>query len=76
MRGQKITFDIRNNSRVLTDSFIAQATPVYNSLSSNIGLKTTSKASLKKELKKKIWKQFLKDPKVTDMKDDLESVRF
>ena len=43
---------------------------------SNIRLKTTSKASLNKELKEYFWKEFLKDPKVTDMKNDIESIRF
>ena len=51
MTSQKITFDIRNNNKFLTDSFIAQAIPIYNSLPSNMRLKTTSKASLMKELK-------------------------
>ena len=51
MTGQKITFDKRKNNKFLTDSFIAQAIPIYNSLPSNIRRKTTSKASLKKELK-------------------------
>ena len=74
MTGQKkVTFDIRKNNKFLTDSFIAQAIPIYNSLPSNIRLKTTSKASLKKEY---FWKEFLKDPKVTDIKDDIESIRF
>ena len=44
--------------------------------SQNIRLKTTSKASLKKQLKEYFWKEFLKDPKVTDIKDDIESIRF
>ena len=42
----------------------------------SIRLKTTSQASLKKELKKYFWKVFLKEPKVTDMKDDIKSIRF
>ena len=42
MTGQKITFDIRKNNKFLTNSFIAQAIPIYNSLPSNIRLKTTS----------------------------------
>ena len=75
-RSKKITFDIRKNNKFLTDSFIAQAIPIYNSLPSNIRRKTTSKASLKKELKEYFWKEFLKDPKVTDIKNDIESIRF
>ena len=75
-RSKKVTFDIRKNNKFLTDSFIAQAIPIYNSLPSNIRLKTTSKASLKKQLKEYFWKEFLKDPKVTDIKDDIESIRF
>ena len=35
------------NNKFLTDSFIAQAIPIYNSLLSNNSLKTTSKSSLK-----------------------------
>ena len=70
MTGQKTTVRYKNN-KFLTDSFIAQAIPIYNSMLSNIRLKTTSEASLKKELK-----EFLKDPKITDMKDDIESIRF
>ena len=58
MKGQKITFDIRKNNKFLTDSFIAQAIPIYNILPSNIRLKTTTKASLKKELKEYFWKKF------------------
>ena len=69
-RSKNITFDIRKNNKFLIDSFIAQAIPIYNSLPSNIRLKTTSKASSKKELK-----EFLKNPKVTDMKDEIESIR-
>ena len=69
-------FDIRKNNKFLTDSFIAHAIPIYISLLSNIRLKTTSEASLKNELKEYFWKEFLKDPKVTDMKDDIESIRF
>ena len=57
----KKTFDIRKNNKFLTESFIAQATPIYNSLPSNIRLKTTSKASLKEELKEYFCKEFLKD---------------
>ena len=74
-RSKKLTFDIRKNNKFLTDSFIAQAIPIHNSLPSNIRLKTTWKASLKKELKESFWKEFLKDPQVTDMKDDIESIR-
>ena len=48
MTDKKITFDIRKNNKFLTDSFIAQTIPIYNSLPSNIRRKTTSKASLKK----------------------------
>ena len=48
MTGQKITIDIRKNNKFLTDSFIAQVIPTYNSLPSNIRLKTTSRASLRK----------------------------
>ena len=48
-RSKKITL-VRMNNEFLTDSFIAQAIPIYNSLPSNIRLKTTSKNSLKKEL--------------------------
>ena len=58
MTGKKVTFDIRKKNNFLTDSFIAQAIPSYNSLPSNIRLKTTSKASLKKELKEYFWKDF------------------
>ena len=58
----KITFDIRKNNKFLTDSFIAWAIPIYNSLPSNVRLKTTSKAFLKKELKEYIREEFLKDP--------------
>ena len=75
-RSKKVTFDMRKNNKFLTDSFIAQAIPIYNSLPSNIRLTTTSKASLKKELKEFFRKEFLKDPKVTDIKDDIESIRF
>ena len=75
-RSKKVTFDIRKNNKFLTDSFIAQAIPIFNSLPSNIRLKTTSKASLEEELKEYFWKEFLKDPKVTDIKDDIESIRF
>ena len=75
-RSKKVMFDIRKNNKFLTDSFIAQAIPIYNSLLSNNRLKTTSKASLKKELKEYFWKEFLKDPKVTDIKEDIESIRF
>ena len=46
---QKVTFDIRKNNKFLTDSFIAQAIPIYNCLPSNIRRKTTSEASLKKD---------------------------
>ena len=56
-RSKKVTFDIRKN-KFLTDSFVAQAIPIYNSLPSNIRLKTTSKASLKKELKEYFGKNF------------------
>ena len=73
---KKITFHLRKNNKFLTDSFIVQAIPICNSLPSNIRRKTTSKASLKKELKEYFWKEFLKDPKVTDIKDDIECVRF
>ena len=45
-------------------------------MSSNFRRKTTSKASLKKELNEYFWKEFLKDPKVTDIKDDIGSIRF
>ena len=76
MTGRKITFDIRKNNKFLTDSFIAQASPICISLPSNIRLNTTSKASLKKELRECFWKKFVKDPKVTDIKDDIESFRF
>ena len=69
-------FDIRKNNKFLTDSFIAQDIPIYKSLPSNIRLKKTTKASLKRELKEYFWKEFLKGPKVTDMKDDIESIRF
>ena len=50
MRDKKIAFDIRKQNKLLIDSFIAQAKtiPIYNSLLPNVGLKTTSKASLKK----------------------------
>ena len=75
-RSKKVTFDIRKNNKFLTDSFIAQAILIYNSLPSNIRLKTTSKASLKNELKENFWKKFFKDPKETDMKNDIESIRF
>ena len=34
------------------------------------------KIELKKELNEYFWKEFLKDPKVTDMKDDIERIRF
>ena len=71
---KKITSDVRKNNEFLTDSFIAQAIPIYNSLLSNIRLKTASKASLKKELKEYFWKKFLKDRKVIDMKDDIQSI--
>ena len=64
------------HNKFLTDSFVTQATIIYNSLPCNIRLKTTSKASLKKQLKDYFWKVFLKDPKITDMKDDIESIRF
>ena len=75
-RSKKVTFEIRKNCRFSTDSFIAQAIPIYNSLPSNIRLKTTSKASIKKELKEYFWKEFLKVPKVVDIKDDIESISF
>ena len=64
MTGQKNNVLYKDN-QFLTDSFITQAIPIYDSLPSNISLKTTSKASLKK-LKEYFWKEFLKDPKVTD----------
>ena len=76
MTDKKLTFDIRKTNKFLTDSFIAQSIPIYNSLPSNIRRKTTSKAFLKKELKEYFWKEFLKYPKVTDIKDDIESIRF
>ena len=69
-------FDIKKNTKFLTESFIAQAIPFYNSLPSKISLKTTSKVPLKKELKEYFWKVFLKDPKVTDIKDGIECIRF
>ena len=78
----KITWQAKKSNvrykkeQFLTDSFIEQAIPIYNSLPSNIRLKTASKASLKKELKEYFWKEFLKDPKVTDIKDDIESIKF
>ena len=72
----KKTFDIRKNNKFLTDSFIARATPIYNSLPANIRRKATSKASLKKELKEYFRKEFLEDPKLTDIKDDIESIKF
>ena len=75
-RSKKVTFDIRKNNKFLIDSFTAQAIPIYNSLPSNIRLKTTSKSSLKTELKDYFLKKFLKEPKVTDIKDDIESIRF
>ena len=74
-RSKKVTFDIRKNNKFLTDSFIAQAIPIYNRLPSNIRLKTTSKASLKNELKEYFWKDFLKDTKVTNIKDNIENIR-
>ena len=46
-RLKKVTFDKRKNSNFLTDSFFAQAIPVYSSLPSKIRLKTTTEASLK-----------------------------
>ena len=49
MAGQK------NNVRYkkkITDSFSAQTIPIFNRLPFNIRLRTTSKASLKKEFKK------------------------
>ena len=76
MTGQKKTLDIRKNNKFLTEFFIAQTIPNYNSLPSKISLKTTSKASLKKELKEYFWNEIFKDTKVTDMKDDIESIRF
>ena len=39
---------MRKNNKFLTDSFIAQAIPYYDSLPPNIRLKTTSKNSLKR----------------------------
>ena len=57
-RSKKVTFDIRKINKFLTDSFIAQAIPIYNSMPSNIRLKTTSKASLKKNLKNIFGKNF------------------
>ena len=57
-RSRKVTFDVRKNNKFLTDSFIAQAIPFYNSMPSNIRLKTTSTASLKKELKNIFGKNF------------------
>ena len=42
----------------LTASFIAQAIPIYNSLPFNFRLKTTPKASFKKELTEFFWKEF------------------
>ena len=62
-RSKKVTFDIRKNNKFLTHSFIAQAIPIYNSLPSNIRLKTTSKASLKKELKDIFGKNFWRTQK-------------
>ena len=59
----KMTFDIRRNNKFLTDSFIAQAIPIYNSLPSNIRLKTTSKASLKNELREYFRKNFWRTQK-------------
>ena len=57
-RSKKVTFDIRKNNKFSTDSFIAQAVPIFNSLPSNIRLKTTSKASLKKNLTNIFGKNF------------------
>ena len=45
---KKITFDIKKNNKFSTDSFTARAITIYNSLPSNVRLKTTSKASLTK----------------------------
>ena len=60
---KKITFDIRKNNKFLTDSFIVQAIPIYNSLPSNIRRKTTSKASLKKNWKNIFGKNFWRTKK-------------
>ena len=62
MTGQKITFDIRKNNKFLTDSFIAQAIPICNSLPSNIWLKTTSKASLKKRTERIFLERIFEGP--------------
>ena len=60
---KKVTFDIRKNNKLLTDSFIAQAIPIYNSLPSNIRLKTTSKASLKKRTERIFLERIFEGPK-------------
>ena len=75
MTGLKKRSTLEKNNKFLIDSFFAPAITIYNGLPSNIRLKTTSKTSLKK-LKKYFWKEFLKDSKVTDMKYDIESIRF
>ena len=62
---------MRQNNKFLTDSLIAQAIPIYNSLPSIIRLIRTSNASLRIKLKEYFRKEFLKDPKVTDIKDFL-----
>ena len=61
----------------ITDSLIAQAIPIFNSLPLILdGRQHRKNFLLKKELKEYFWKEFLKDPKVTDIKDDIESIRF
>ena len=75
MTSNKIRFDIRKKKKFLTYYFTAQANPIDNSLPSDNRLKTTSKAFLKIELKKFFLERNLKDPRVTDLKYDIESIR-
>ena len=48
MTGQKNNIRYKKDNKFLTDYFIAQAIPIYNSLRTDIRLKTTSKSSIKK----------------------------